>query len=90
MKVNRDLGFQPTCACASGTRPGLALDPFAGAGTTLAVAKELGLRASGFELSEEYAAMARKRVAEWGLDTKAQKQAVEAEAEGQATLFGRL
>jgi len=39
------------------------LDPFAGSGTTLAVAKKLKRRYLGFELSEEYAAQARQRLA---------------------------
>jgi site-specific DNA-methyltransferase (adenine-specific) len=38
------------------------LDPFAGSGTTLVVAKKLGRRYVGFELSEEYAAQARRRL----------------------------
>jgi len=38
------------------------LDPFAGSGTTLAVAKKLGRRYLGFELSKEYAARAQERV----------------------------
>ncbi len=47
-------------ACSN---PGeLVLDPFAGSGTTLAVAKKLGRHWIGFELSEEYAAQGRKRV----------------------------
>lgn len=40
------------------------LDPFAGSGTTLAVAKKLGRRYVGFELSPEYAANVRRRLAE--------------------------
>ncbi len=39
------------------------LDPFAGSGTTLAVARKLGRRWIGYELSETYAAHARKRIA---------------------------
>ena len=39
------------------------LDPFAGSGTTLAVAKKLGRRFLGCELSEDYAAAIRERLA---------------------------
>jgi len=45
------------------SRPGdLVLDPFAGSGTTLAVAKKLGRRYLGFELSAEYAGRIRARL----------------------------
>ncbi len=48
-------------ACSN---PGdLVLDPFAGSGTTLAVAKKLGRRFLGFELSPEYAARIQARLA---------------------------
>lgn len=40
----------------------LVLDPFAGSGTTLAVAKKLGRRFLGFELSENYAAQIQSRL----------------------------
>ena len=40
----------------------LVLDPFAGSGTTLAVAKKLGRRFVGFELSEQYAEGVRRRL----------------------------
>jgi DNA modification methylase len=47
-------------ACSN---PGeLVLDPFAGSGTTLAVAKKLGRRFLGFELSGEYAARVEVRL----------------------------
>lgn len=46
-------------ACSN---PGdLVLDPFAGSGTTLVVAKKLGREYLGFELSEDYAARANER-----------------------------
>jgi site-specific DNA-methyltransferase (adenine-specific) len=38
------------------------LDPFAGSGTTLAVAKKLGRRYLGVELSEQYADAVRRRL----------------------------
>jgi len=40
----------------------LVLDPFAGSGTTLVVAKKLGRRGLGFELSPRYAARAQARL----------------------------
>jgi site-specific DNA-methyltransferase (adenine-specific) len=46
------------------SNPGdLVLDPFAGSGTTLAVAKRVGRRYLGIELSEEYAEQVRQRLA---------------------------
>jgi DNA modification methylase len=45
------------------SRPGdLVLDPFAGSGTTLAVAKRLGRRYLGIEWSPQYAAQVRRRL----------------------------
>ena len=44
------------------TKPGaLVLDPFLGGGTTAVAALETARRCVGIELSEEYAAIARKR-----------------------------
>jgi site-specific DNA-methyltransferase (adenine-specific) len=40
----------------------LVLDPFAGSGTTLAVAKKLGRRFLGFEMSEQYSEQIRRRL----------------------------
>jgi site-specific DNA-methyltransferase (adenine-specific) len=42
----------------------LVIDPFAGSGTTLAVAKKLGRRYVGFEVSPNYAKQSRKRLAD--------------------------
>lgn len=51
------IGWEPTCKCGADTVPCTVLDHFAGSGTTLQVAKQLGRRSTGIELSEEYAAM---------------------------------
>jgi len=53
-------------ACSS---PGeTILDPFAGSGTTLRVAKDMGRKAVGVELSERYCEIAAKRMAQDVLD----------------------
>jgi len=52
---------QRCLACGCRER-GTVLDPFAGSGTTLAVAVRSGFSAIGIDLSAEYCAMARKRI----------------------------
>lgn len=53
----------PRRCILAGSREGdTILDPFAGAGTTLLVADQLGRNAIGIELNPEYAQMARERV----------------------------
>lgn len=47
-------------ACPKG---GVVLDPFAGSGTTVVVARRHGREGGGFELHEEYAQVARDRIA---------------------------
>jgi len=57
-----DLGFRQECGCPqSPPEPCVVLDPFAGSGTVLAVARSLGRRSLGIELSSEYVLLARKR-----------------------------
>jgi DNA modification methylase len=55
-------GWSPTCSCeASEPTPCIVLDPFAGSGTTMTVARGLGRRSIGVELKDEYVKMARRR-----------------------------
>ena len=60
------VGWQKSCDCDSQTPevvPCTVLDPFAGSGTTLAVAAELGRNAIGCELNPEYIELANQRIA---------------------------
>jgi DNA modification methylase len=50
------------CILAGAPARGVVLDPFAGAGTTLYVAKELNRKAIGIELNQAYAAMTTERL----------------------------
>lgn len=62
--VRREIGWQPGCDCGiEETVPAVVLDPFAGSGTTLAVALSLGRKAIGIELNPEYVCIAEKRIA---------------------------
>ena len=65
--TSKTIGFRPTCACFYGpgfsdTKPSVALDPFFGAGTVAVVAREMGLRTIGIELSPEYCEIAKRRL----------------------------
>ena len=55
-RVRHQRGFAPSCAHHNApTRPARILDPFAGAGTTLAVAEALGREGDGCELYQKNA-----------------------------------
>ncbi|EQD56625.1 DNA methylase N-4/N-6 domain protein, partial [mine drainage metagenome] len=55
-------GFRKHCACRTArTVPCLVLDPFAGSGTVLAMARRLGRRSIGIELNPDYVTLARRR-----------------------------
>jgi DNA modification methylase len=57
--VTRTLSWAPTCTCNAGEPvAATVLDCFAGIGTTLLVARELGSNAVGVEISEGYCAIA--------------------------------
>lgn len=58
----RTTGWQPGCDCNSEEVPAVVLDPFAGAGTTIMVARRLQRRAIGIELNPAYVALAEKRI----------------------------
>jgi hypothetical protein len=59
----RTVGWEPSCTCPPADPVGcVVLDPFAGSGTTLAVAVEENRRAVGCELNPDYVALIRKRL----------------------------
>lgn len=60
--TNRPTGEYTDCGCNTGFEPGVALDPFMGSGTTLAVAKRLGRKGIGIDISEDYCKLAVKRI----------------------------
>lgn len=59
----KTLGWRASCECGIDERiPATVLDPFMGSGTTLSVAKRLGRRSIGYDISIDYAPMANDRV----------------------------
>jgi len=65
----KTLGWQPTCKCKDATKtPSMVLDPFMGSGTTLWVAKKLGRRAIGYDISEVYCELALERNRQMALE----------------------
>jgi site-specific DNA-methyltransferase (adenine-specific) len=63
--VTSTTGWRFGCKCdRKEASPCVVLDPFAGSGTTLAVATSLGRRSVGIDLNPEYILLAEKRVEE--------------------------
>jgi DNA modification methylase len=62
IKDYQTSGWRPPCACDAAVIPCTVLDPFAGSGTTLYVAKEYGRRAIGIDLNAAYGALAEDRL----------------------------
>jgi len=62
LRNTKTLGWQPTCSCnESETVPCVVLDPFAGSGTTGAVARSMGRSSILIELNPEYVKLIRER-----------------------------
>lgn len=61
--TTKTTGWKPTCHHSEGTSQCVVLDPFAGSGTTIAVAVENGRAGVGCELNKEYVALANERIA---------------------------
>ncbi len=74
-KRTTTLGFTPTCSHEHDPIPATVFDPFVGSGTTIQVARALGRRGIGIDLSAEYLQLARKRLEldkldDWGKGVK--------------------
>ena len=77
---SKTLGWRPTCECGDLTDghhmnwavPCTVLDPFAGSGTTLVVARQHGRHAIGIDLNEAYARMTRHRLSQQSLFARAE------------------
>ena len=67
VRVAEGQTWQASCSCTRQRVPATVLDPFAGSGTTLAVARRLGRRSIGIELSASYVDLARERVRSVGV-----------------------
>jgi DNA methylase/Helix-turn-helix domain len=66
--INRTTGWAPSCACPPAEPvPCRVLDPFAGSGTTVAVAERLGRVGIGVELKAAYLRLAWARTRQAGL-----------------------
>ena len=65
--LSGELASSETRPISSESVPAIVLDPFAGSGTTLHVARRLGRRSVGIELNPDYCEMAARRLAQQSL-----------------------
>lgn len=56
------MGVEPMCKCNTNYVPSIILDPFAGAGTSLIVAKRMGLNYTGIEINSKYVKIIESRL----------------------------
>ncbi len=66
-RVMATTGWAASCACDAPARPQTVLDPFAGSGTSLLVARHHARHAIGIDLSAEYLAIAARRLQQLSL-----------------------
>jgi hypothetical protein len=62
MGSRKTVEWIPSCTCSAPSKRGTVLDPFAGSGTTIMVATQLGRDGIGIERSEEYCALSVARI----------------------------
>ena len=61
-KYDREATGWSDCGCGADFKPGMVFDPFTGTGTSLVVAKKMGLSFSGSDVNLEYVNMATDRL----------------------------
>jgi DNA modification methylase len=71
LRRTETMGWRPQCGCGTTSVPAVVLDPFAGSGTTLSVARRLGRRAVGIELNPDYIDLIRARLAKAAPESEA-------------------
>lgn len=88
-RTHKTVGWSPGCDCGAKDVPCTILDPFAGSGTTGAVAAKLGRDFVGIELKPDYVKLAEKRILE-AKERMGQVTANDAESAGRPVQLGLL